>query len=387
MPIFDQGYQHWNGVVGRHAWRWLAITRQGVRTQLRNRKTKYMLFVAWVPALVLVVFLALWGLFEQKSDFIKPFMFLFSWLPEELREGPRAFRGTIWTLAFHFFLSAEVLLSLILTLMVGPDLISQDLRFNAFPLYFSRPLRRFDYFLGKLGIIAAFIGAVTIVPAAIAYVVGVAFSLDLSVLRDTWRVLVASVGYGLVISLVCGLAMLAFSSLSRNSRVVSGMFVALWFLSGMVSNALVMSSRRGAEGEGQAANLKWRVVSFTGNLDRVREGMLDTDGAYDQILRAVMRGMEAAEKAEAMAQAAQGRGGLAGMLLGRGRRPRSGPEHERVDVTIGDTSFSSSDGPERIFDALRSQFPWEWSAGILAGLCGLSLVVLSTRVRSLDRLR
>ena len=37
MPILDQGYQHWKGSLRGHAWRWLAITRQGVRAQLKNR--------------------------------------------------------------------------------------------------------------------------------------------------------------------------------------------------------------------------------------------------------------------------------------------------------------------------------------------------------------
>ena len=32
-------------------------------------------------------------------------------------------------------------------------------------------------------------------------------------------------------------------------------------------------------------------------------------------------------------------------------------------------------------------YPWQWSAGVLAGLGVLSLWVLATRVRSLDRLR
>jgi hypothetical protein len=31
MPIFDQGYQHWSGALSGHAWRWLVITRHGVR--------------------------------------------------------------------------------------------------------------------------------------------------------------------------------------------------------------------------------------------------------------------------------------------------------------------------------------------------------------------
>jgi hypothetical protein len=32
-------------------------------------------------------------------------------------------------------------------------------------------------------------------------------------------------------------------------------------------------------------------------------------------------------------------------------------------------------------------YPWGWAAGILGGLCVASLLVLSNRVKSLDRLR
>ena len=37
MPIFDQGYQHWSGELTGHGWRWLAITRHGVRIGMKNR--------------------------------------------------------------------------------------------------------------------------------------------------------------------------------------------------------------------------------------------------------------------------------------------------------------------------------------------------------------
>src|SRR5262249_15780813 len=54
MPIFDQGYQHWSGTLSGHAWRWLAITRQGVRAGMKNRILRIVLLVAWLPALLLV---------------------------------------------------------------------------------------------------------------------------------------------------------------------------------------------------------------------------------------------------------------------------------------------------------------------------------------------
>src|ERR1700681_3509418 len=53
MPIFDQGYQHWNGELTSHAWRWWAITRHGVRVGMKNRFLRLMIIVAWLPAVAL----------------------------------------------------------------------------------------------------------------------------------------------------------------------------------------------------------------------------------------------------------------------------------------------------------------------------------------------
>src|ERR1700722_6170644 len=70
MPIFDQGYQHWKGPLSSHAWRWLAITRHGVRIGLQGRVFRIMLLVALLPAVALATALCLWGLIERKSDLV-----------------------------------------------------------------------------------------------------------------------------------------------------------------------------------------------------------------------------------------------------------------------------------------------------------------------------
>ena len=90
---------------------------------------------ACLPAFILSGFLVLWGLFEQKSSLLTPLLFLFQGLPEELRAGPRGYRTTFWTLAFNQFLDVQLFFAMGLVLLVGPELISQDLRFNAMPLY------------------------------------------------------------------------------------------------------------------------------------------------------------------------------------------------------------------------------------------------------------
>ncbi len=122
-------------------------------------------------------------------------------------------------------------------LVVGPNLVSRDLRFNALPLYFSRPLRRIDYFLGKLGVIVFFLGAVTVVPAIVAYLLGLLFSLDLSssATRSRCSGRASPTGWS---SRLGRHADAAPSSLSRNSRYVALFWLAVWLGTSAVSGVL-----------------------------------------------------------------------------------------------------------------------------------------------------
>jgi ABC-2 type transport system permease protein len=396
MPIFDQGYQHWKGPLTGHAWRWLAIARQGVRVQMQNRILRLLLLFAWLPALALVIAVAIWGLVEQQSEGVLGLVR--NMLPAEMLLEPRAYRAAAWTLAYSFFFKVEMFFIMLLVVTAGPSLISADLRFNALPLYFARPLTRLDYFLGKLGVIAALVAAVAVGPAVFAYLIGVCFSLDLGVVVDTYPVLLGSVAYGLIITLSAGTLMLALSSLSRRSLYVGIAWFALWWVSGAAAGMLTglhMASLQreiyleareqmqaesalpaqggkpppaaaGRRGKPQAppwqvtqervaqrlaedAPHNWRpVVSYTANLERLGEGLLQTDDAWVQVGRAVDKARKA---------------------LPFGPRPPA-PANER-----------------RLADSYVPQYPWTWSAGVLAALLGISVWTLSRRVRSLDQLR
>lgn len=360
MPIFDQGYQHWRGTLSGHAWRWLTITRQGVRAQMTNKWIRIVTLFAWVPAIALAAVLIIWGLVEQRVDAVMAWL---QGLPigPQLLADPLAFRPVVWGLAFHYFFQVEMFFAMVLILLAGPNLISQDLRFNAFPLYFARPLRRIDYFAGKLGVMATFLAAVAIVPAIVAYVLGACFSLDLKIIIEMLPLLLASIAYGLVVVVSAGLLMLALSSLSRNSRYVAGMWVGVWFVSGAVAGVVTgirfeMANRDTHSWPGdhrdRVAMQKWfehkqkiqtdffrddwsPMLSYTANLDRVGRVILNTDAAWEKL----------------------------GTLMSSPR---------------GQTSVTQMMGP---------QYPWYWSALVLAGLAGLSLWILSARVKSLDRLR
>jgi ABC-2 type transport system permease protein len=383
MPIFDQGYQHWSGELTGHRWRWLAITRHGVRIGMKNRLLRIALLVAWLPAVVLAFSLCVWGLIEQKSDLVQPLMqFVTSILGQEIVDNPKTFRVEVWTLCYDYFLLTELRFSMIVILLVGPGLISRDLRFNALPLYFSRPLRRIDYFIGKLGIVVAFLGLVLVVPSVIAYILGLLFSLDLTILRDTFPLLLACVGYGAVMSVSAGLLILALSSLSRNSRYVGLFWLAVWFVSSIVGTVLAgvneehrmhqtyrraVEAQRAAEAarppktpqerqqqaaaqaeaqrrmwvdaereRREAAKTDWRpLFSYTANVSRIGRYWLGADATWEKLAETV-------------------------------------PAEER------DRYLNENMGP---------QYPWYWSVAVLAVLLGLSACILNFRVKSLDRLK
>jgi ABC-2 type transport system permease protein len=390
MPIFDQGYQHWSGALSGHSWRWFTIARHGVRVGMKNIFLRLFIIASWFPAALMAFMLCLWGLLEQKSSLVSPFMWVLSGLfPADVIADPKHFRVEVWTLCYHYFMRVELYVSMVVVLLVGPGLISQDLRFNALQLYFSRPLRRIDYFVGKLGVIAWFLGLVIILPSLIAYVLGLLFSLDITILWDTYPVLAACLNYGIVIVLSAGTLMLALSSLSRNSRYIALFWVALWFVSGIVGLILdtvateqrrfeyyhqqaveeqaAMKHRRQpgdkplppeerwkeqqawqeqarksraqfAAVELEASQSNWRpLVSYTANLSRIGERLLNSNAAKTQLGKAYATG-----------------------------------HHDQDEILMG---------------WLDPQYPWYWSAGVLAVLFGLSVCILNLRIRSLDRLK
>jgi ABC-2 type transport system permease protein len=392
MPIFDQGYQHWSGTLSGHAWRWYTVARHGVRVGMKNVFLRLLIVFSWLPAAGLATILCLWGLVEQKSALVaglKPILTMMFSLPPELLEQPKIIRVAVWTLCFDKFLSIELYISMIVVLLVGPALISQDLRFNALPLYFSRPLRRIDYFMGKLGVVAWFLSMVIIIPALIAYVLGLLFSLDITILKDTFPLLLACLAYGAVIVLSAGTLILALSSLSRNSRYIALFWVALWFVSsivGLILNGVDSDQRRRASWQKYQAAHQIRHQAPQRPQQPMdedeREAFRQRQLRVEPELQKMMDELEAEELAAAqtnwrwLPSYTANLSRIGDQLLQYNEAwveiAKQRPAAERQRFLLG------QQGP---------QFPWYWSAGVLFFLFGLSVCILNFRIRSLDRLK
>jgi ABC-2 type transport system permease protein len=425
MPIFDQGYQHWRGPLTGHAWRWFAIARHGVRVQTKSIVLRLLLLVAWLPAVMLIVVVAVWGLVEQKSQgalaLVRTFM------PADVLLDPHAYRGALWTIAYSFFFKFQMFFIMLLVIVAGPGLISRDLRFNALPLYFSRPLTRVDYLLGKLGVIGALVAAVAVGPAVFAYVVGVCFSLDLGVVRDTYPVLLASVAYGLTVTLSVGSLMLALSSLTRRSLYVGIAWAGLWIISGTVGSIMSEvhrdSVRRGLmeddlgqwvrenpppPGTKMYGSFPALDVRPGSNKARLTGVAADHEAEAEEWLDDWSRKSQQVQAKAAAAETEELRGDWRPLLSYVANLDRMADfflDTEAAWVTMGKAVARSQEaiggafGPSRmrrhdpLIDehSLANQFvmqsPWQWSVGVLAGLLGLSTWTLIRRVKSLDRLK
>ncbi len=75
---------------------------------------------------------------------------------------------------FRFLMYIQVALALVMTVVVGPSLISRDLANNAVPLYLARPFSRFEYVLGKMSPLLILLSAITWIPGLLLFVFQVA---------------------------------------------------------------------------------------------------------------------------------------------------------------------------------------------------------------------
>lgn len=70
---------------------------------------------------------------------------------------------------FRIFMMIQSSLAFLLTVLIGPVLVSRDLTNNALPLYLCRPFSRFEYVLGKASVLVFMLSLITWVPGMLLF--------------------------------------------------------------------------------------------------------------------------------------------------------------------------------------------------------------------------
>ncbi|HEX8688470.1 MAG TPA: hypothetical protein VF654_18295, partial [Pyrinomonadaceae bacterium] len=138
---------------------------------------------------------------------------------------------------FQNFVEVQGWLAFILTVLVGPALVSRDLANNALPLYLCRPLSRAEYVLGKMAVLVILLSLVTWVPGLLlfllqAYLEGAGWAVS-----NSWMAGAIFVGSMTWIVLLALLA-LAISAWVRWRVVASGALLGLFFITAAFGNLI-----------------------------------------------------------------------------------------------------------------------------------------------------
>ena len=289
MPIHEVGYRSWDGKKTSQLSRWWVICETGIKLATKSRWVKRMLFVAWLPVMY-------WGvgffILEKAIDPDSKSMYslvesdenapvdsvedlkqkvedggqvagrkairraLREWfrvfpyaedLADSLGSGdPDVIRNDIWRwLLMVFFRYPQSLLILFLIGTIAPGLISRDLRSRAFLLYFSRPIGKLEYLLGKLCIPAAFIIGVSTLPALALYFFAIMMSPSLSVFWCTWDVPLRILGATVALVLPTSAIALMLSSLTQESRFANFSWFAVWAMGHGAWLAILLATSMG----------------------------------------------------------------------------------------------------------------------------------------------
>lgn len=317
MPIHNVGYRDWAGAIRGAPSRCMAIAATGIKVASKSQWIRRMLLLSWLPVIYIGFGFFFFEKFmddqlrtslqliQQNDDVIEEVEKLTPRnfrnpgtqqvpIPGEVRAFVQAFpqsravlesiskgdmRGTrhsMWCFLLWWFTALSQ--SWVMVVMVGlivPPLISRDLRSRAYLMYFSRPIGRIEYFLGKMAIPCTYLALVTLLPAMAAYVFGVMMSPGLGVLVDTWDIPLRVMMAAIVLIVPASLVALMFSSLTHESRYATFAWFATWSLGEGAYRALTLSkldAPRGPDGTLQSAsNIDWSFLSLIGSIGRIQD--------------------------------------------------------------------------------------------------------------------
>jgi ABC-2 type transport system permease protein len=148
MAVYEQTYKRYAGKLTPEWSRFLIIPRHAYRGVFSSKLFTAFFVICFIPLLVEAVLIYL----HHNVTAIA----IMQVNVKELLPIDGSF--------FAAFVSVQGGFAFILALLVGPPLVSSDLRNNALPLYLCRPFSRTEYVMGKMSVILILLSAITWMP-------------------------------------------------------------------------------------------------------------------------------------------------------------------------------------------------------------------------------
>jgi ABC-2 type transport system permease protein len=229
MPVFEQSYPKWRAEqragATRTRVRWLPIVRRELEQLISQRGFKILLVVAALP--VLVHLLQIYSVNKLAAE------------PNgELAAMLRNVTLTIDAEFFFRFLHVQTYFVFVLMLYASSGLLCDDIRLNLAEVYFSKPLTKRDYILGKVVTVVGLGLTYTAVPALFLFGAQLMMVPDPAYLEANWWVPLSSIGFALVFVIPTAFATLACSALTSSRRYAAAAVITLLVANGFVATLL-----------------------------------------------------------------------------------------------------------------------------------------------------
>jgi ABC-type transport system involved in multi-copper enzyme maturation permease subunit len=218
--IREKGYYHWDGKLEERRFPWWPITRTGIQLAFKKKGFRFLFAGQFLPS---VIFLA----FIYASENLENFKFMVRGSDRLIAISPGSFK-------FLFTFGPVVFLMVMMLVFAGAGLIADDLKHNSLQVYFSRPLRKRDYLVGKMAVIIFFVLIVVLVPGILLVLFKLILSGSFKFFLDYPWLILSIFAYAAVLALFFAFYTLLLSALSKNSRFV----MILMFLTYVFSDIL-----------------------------------------------------------------------------------------------------------------------------------------------------
>jgi ABC-2 type transport system permease protein len=153
MAVYEHAYKPYAGPLTPEWSRFLIIPRHAYRDVFRSKLFTGFFALCFVCPLVMAILIYLHHNLTAMAIF-----------QINLRD-----LAPINGFFFQVYIGIQTGLAFLLTVLIGPPLISRDLANNALPLYLCRPFSRAEYVIGKMSVLMILISAITWVPGALLF--------------------------------------------------------------------------------------------------------------------------------------------------------------------------------------------------------------------------
>ena len=148
MAVYEQTYKRYAGPLTPERSRFLIIPRHAYRAVFNSKLFTAFFVICFIPLLV-----------EAILIYLHHNVSAIAIMQINVRE-----LVPIDAFFFQTFINIQGGFAFFVALLVGPPLVSRDLRNNALPLYLCRPFSRTEYVMGKMSVILILLSAMTWIP-------------------------------------------------------------------------------------------------------------------------------------------------------------------------------------------------------------------------------